>query len=100
MIAVLFDPRHPVPQQANPQVLPRHNAKGPRRRRGVHRLGLDELHLRSADGATFFVLVVAHERSAQLRASIPPPKNFSDRKQALRVDKKIEIKIFNQRTVA
>ena len=50
-----------------------------------------------ADGGTFCLLVVAQSRSQQLPASIPPAKSFSDRKQALRVDKKIEIKIFNQR---
>ena len=38
--------------------------------RGVHLLGLDALHISSADGATFFVLVLAQERSAQFRASI------------------------------
>ena len=38
--------------------------------RGVHLLGLDELHIPSTDGVTFFVLVVAQSRSAQLRASI------------------------------
>ena len=38
--------------------------------RGVHLLGLDELHISSTDGLTFFVLVVAQERSVQFRASI------------------------------
>ena len=40
------------------------------RGRGVHLLGLDEPHIRSTDGMTFFVLVIAQERSVQLRASI------------------------------
>ena len=56
-------------------------------------LGLDELHLRSADGGTFFVLVVAHERSVQLRASVPPQKNFERRNWALRVDKIFQVKM-------
>ena len=38
--------------------------------RGVHLLGLYELHISSADGLTFFVLVLAQERSVQFRASI------------------------------
>ena len=41
--------------------------------RGDHRLGLDELHIRSADGGTFFVLVLAQSRSARLRPSVAPP---------------------------
>ena len=51
-------------------------AEGPRRRRGVHRDGLEEAVISSTDGGTFFVVVVAQDRSAQLRASVPPPKNF------------------------
>ena len=38
--------------------------------RGVHLLGLDELHIPSTDGLTFFVLVVAQSRSGQFRTSI------------------------------
>ena len=45
-----------------------------------------------ADGGTFCLLVVAQSRSQQLPASIPPAKSFSDRKQALRVDKKLRSK--------
>ena len=42
----------------------------------IHRVGLGELHLRSADGITFFVLVVAQARSVQFRAAVIRTKNF------------------------
>ena len=63
--------------------------------RGVHLLGLDELHISSADGATFFVLVVAQERSAQLRASVTREFFFQRRNGVLRGDKIFEVKMIN-----
>ena len=50
-----------------------HHADGPGGRRGVHLLGLDVPHNRSADGLTFFVLVIAQEPSGRLRTSISRP---------------------------
>ena len=44
--------------------------------RGVHLLGIDDLHIPSADGATFFVLVVAQERSGRFRTSVAPKYFF------------------------
>ena len=52
------------------------NADGPLTSTGAHLLRLDELHIRSADGLTFFVLVVAQERSARFRTSVSRPKIF------------------------
>ena len=63
------------------------------RGRGVHLLGLDELHLRSAGWITFFFLVVAHERSGQLRTSIIRRKNFQRSHWAFRVEEKVEMKM-------
>ena len=45
-------------------------AEDPRRRRGVHRDGLEEAHHPSTDGITFFVRVRPESRSEQLRASV------------------------------
>ena len=56
-------------------------------------LGLDELHNRSAEWMTFFVLVVAQERSEQFRASVIRRKNFERRNGALRGDKIFEVKV-------
>ena len=61
---------------------------GPRPWRGGHRLRLDELHVSSADGMRFFVLVVAQERSARFRASVIRRKKlcFAARRQKNRDD--------------
>ena len=63
--------------------------------RGVHCVGLSELHLRSTDRLTFFVLVVAFSRSQQLPASISRRKNFQRCQQVHRGDNIFQMKMVN-----
>ena len=79
-ITLFFGPRwgrsSGVPQLKGSGEASLDDGDGPWPRRGGHRLRLDELHISSADGLTFFVLVVAQERSGRFRTSVSRRKKF------------------------
>ena len=52
-------------------------SEGPRRRRGVHRDGLEEAVISSSGRLTFFGSVRSQSRSEQLRASVSRPQCHS-----------------------